>query len=258
MAKRNLRLRKGLKMLIRGYKGIVDNYFIYGGEFPGWKMIRSKPMREKDEVRLATYILAPDDDSSGKRLKVEVVETPTREGSIDYTEKVLNQSMAAHLMVPSAEQGVELGNFGFLNPAGMAEGAVLDFLTFARANLTYRFTSIGEEPISVLELAEAIDGMFDTARSNTGKGGKYELEFYPDEKGIKVGEEVRFHIGHKGDPDMRVWYMIVANTEKCDLYRRNGEYFFVAHAPGFINMLLISFNPELKRSKAEFTFRVRP
>lgn len=255
---RDLNIRAVLKMKRRGRTGFVEGYLMPEEVIPGWVLVRKKPIREKNGLRLSSYIWRPEGVLTGQLLKWEVLESHSAEEAMDSTQNLVDHMMGGHLMEPAADHGVDVGEFGLLNPKGLEPGEVLQFLTYTRQNLTFKFNSVGDEDISVREFAQAIDGMFEQARENTALGGGLELVFSADKKRFRVGEEILLTHGHKGDPALEVWYMIVANTEKCEIFRRDGKVYLVAHRPGKIDLLLISFEWGSKRSRTEFSVRILP
>lgn len=256
MAKKEISVKKILRKLIRGDKRLIIDFFMTGVEVPGWRMLKAKQRPERNDTRISIYIWEPE-DAPGKRMKMEVIETPSMEDVGDSTKKVLDFIMSAHLMAPGGENGVELGDGSFLNPARLQEGEVVDFLTFTRSNVTYKLNSIGEVPMSALDFARGFDAMMDRATDRSTPENPFQLTFDAVDGRLQPGERTELRYGRNDPENGRSWWGIIANTAHCRLYREAGKVYFEAGRPGNVDLLLVNFDPVRARSVEKLTIRVR-
>lgn len=258
--KPKISVRKLLKTVIRGRQTLNVRFQFFGPEIPGWTMLRKKMRDNRDGLRVSSYIYQVDGPhGSDKRIKLEIIEGGSTSEAPDNMQRVLDQSMAAQLMGPGEEAGIDLGDGSIINTTRSEAGEVLDFLIFSRANLTGKFNSIGTTPISVVEFAEAMNGFFARGVEVTDGIPAANMELSVDSKRMRVGETQEFHFRRLTPPEKDHSWWFMANTTHCELWRdENDRVFFKPTRFGKVDILCANFDEVLGRTVAKTSIGVLP
>lgn len=258
--KPKISIRKLLKTKIRGNQTLCVGFQFYGPEIPGWTMLRKKMRPNRDGLRISTYIYQLNGPAgSDKRIKLEIIEGRNRTTAPDNMQRFLNQSMAAQLMGPGEDAGIDLGDGSIVNTKRSEAGELLDFLIFSRANLTGKFNSIGDTPISVVEFAEGMDGFFARGKDQTDFTSATEIECSPESRRMRVGETQEFSYRRLTPTENSNWWWFLANTSHCDLSRdENDRVFFTPSRVGKVDFICLNLDEVIGRSVAKFTVTVLP
>lgn len=235
---------------------LIDGMTFTGEEFAGWQLVEAKGTREKDGNRLNISIWGMDEDPENKRLMMQVVESTSTETTPDHLQYLLDHLMSAHLMDEGAKNSVDLGDLCYLHPDKLEENSVLDFLSFASSNVTFRFNSIGEEPISMLEFGTGVQELYEEGTSPGDFENACELEFSAEKTELKVGEPTELSYHRINAPDTLNYFCLIANNSDCRLYRENGKVFFEGMAIGEVEIQLYNLDSETGRSKAAISLTV--